>query len=78
MQQRIDLVEHESGGRARLVLVGAVRALQQRLGELQIPVAEDVPDEAIGGGRRVVEAIGVDRRADLARPRAPSRRRSSD
>ena len=57
-----DLIEHEGGRRLRLGLGGFVRALQERLGQLQIPVAENVPDEAIGGIRRVVKAIGFDRR----------------
>jgi hypothetical protein len=50
---------------ARLVL-----ALQQRLGELQIPVAEDAPDMGVDRARRVVEAVAGQRRVDrLAQPR---------
>ncbi len=65
MQQLHRLVEHEGGRRLRLGLGRGVRALQQRLGELEIPVAENVPDEAIGGIGRIVEAIGFDRRRHL-------------
>ena len=64
MQQRVNLVEHIGDRRLRLGPRRTVlAALQHRLGELQMPVAEDVPDEAIGGVGGVVEAIGFDRRA---------------
>ena len=39
---------------------GPSRALQHRLGELEIPVAEHVPDEAVGRVGGVVEAVGLD------------------
>ena len=35
--------------------------VQQRLRQFEIPVAIDVPDEAIGGAGRLVEAVGFDR-----------------
>ena len=38
-------------------------ALQHRLGELEAPVAEHAPDEAVGGVGGVVETVGFDRRA---------------
>ena len=40
-------------------------ALQQGLGELQMPVAEDAPDEAIDARGGVVEAVGFDRAGRL-------------
>ena len=43
----------------------AIRPGEQRLRELQIPVAINVPDEAIGRVRRIVEAIGFDRFGNL-------------
>ena len=43
-----------------------IRALQQRLGELEIPVAEDIPDKPIDGVGGVVEAIGLDRVASTS------------
>ena len=39
-----------------------VRAVQHRLDEFEIPVAEDIPDEVIGGARRFVEAQGFQMR----------------
>ena len=40
------LAQHEGGDGARLVLVRPVVALQDRLGELDVPVADDAPDES--------------------------------
>src|SRR3546814_19600838 len=41
--------------------LGLIRfALQQRLGELQIPVAVGVPDELVERLRRLVEAVALD------------------
>ena len=67
MQQLQRLVAHPGDHGARLGLGRAVRAGQHGLRELQIPVAVDVPDEAIGRAGRLVEAIALDRRGDLAR-----------
>ena len=55
-------------GRAGLVLRGASGALQHGLGEFERPVAEHVPDEAIGGDRRLVELVGLDARPSPRRP----------
>ena len=62
MQQLQDLVERPGGSGARLVLGGAVGAGEHRLGQLEIPVAVDVPDEAVGRAGRLVELVGFDRR----------------
>ena len=52
MQERVDRVEHMRDGRLRLGPRRAVRlALEHGLGELQAPIAEDAPDEAIDGVR---------------------------
>jgi len=66
MQQLEDLVAHPGGHGARFVLGAAVGALQHRLGQFEIPVAEDVPYEAIGRARGFVELVGLDRLGDLA------------
>ncbi len=66
MQQGVDAVEHVGDRRPRLGLGRPVlAALQHRLGELEVPVAEHVPDEAVGRVGRVVEAVGFDRGAGL-------------
>ena len=67
MQQLEDFVERPGRHGARLVLGRAVRPGQHRLRQLEIPVAIDVPDEAIGRARRLVEPVGFDRLGDLAR-----------
>ena len=63
MQQLEDLVAHPGRHRARFGLGRPVRALQHGLGELEIPVAVDIPDESVDGVRRLVEPVGLDRRA---------------
>ena len=65
MQQLDDFVEDKGGRGAGLVLGRPVRALQERLGEFEIPVAKNIPDETIGGVGGVVETIGFDRRGDF-------------
>ena len=67
VQQLEDFVARPRHHGAGLGLRGAVLAEQDRLGEFQIPVAIDVPDETVDRTRGVVEAIGVDRRGDFAR-----------
>ena len=70
MQQLADLVEDEGDGIARLVLGRAVRPLQQGLGQLEAPVAENIPDEAIGRVGRLVELVLGQRGFDFGcRPR---------
>src|SRR6516225_7209585 len=66
MQQLEDFVAHPGGHRTSLVLGAAVGALQHRLRQFEIPVAEDVPYEAIGCARSLVELIRLDRLGDLA------------
>ena len=65
MQQLEDFVERPGRHGARLVLGRAVGTGEQRLRQLDIPVAIDVPDEAIGGAGGLVEAVGFDRLGDL-------------
>ncbi|GJE71505.1 hypothetical protein CHKEEEPN_3051 [Methylorubrum podarium] len=62
MQQLGDLVDQEGDRGLRLRPRGRIDALalQHGLGEFEIPVAEHVPDEAVGGRRRVVEAVDGD------------------
>ena len=55
MQQFQQLVAHPGGGGASFRLGALVRAVEQRLGELQIPVAEHVIDKVIGGAGGIVE-----------------------
>ena len=57
MQQLQHLVAHPGDHRARLGLGRAVRPGQHRLRQLEIPVAIDVPHEAIGRARRLVELV---------------------
>src|SRR5262249_57036105 len=66
MQQLEDFVTRPGGHRARLVLGAAVGALQHRLGQLEIPVAEDVPYEAIGRARRLLEIVDFYRHSFLS------------
>ncbi len=60
MEQAGDAVERPGDGRPRLVLGRAVLAVQHRLGELEIPVAEEVPDEAVEHRRGLVELVGLE------------------
>ena len=46
--------------------MSVVIASQQRLCELQIPVACDAPHELVGGARGLVELVRLDRSLDLA------------
>ena len=77
VQQLQDFVEHPGRRRARLVLRRAIRPGQHRLRQFDVPVAIDVPDEAIGRAGRLVELVGLDRLGDLARRPSRSRARSS-
>ena len=60
VQQLEHLVEHPGGHGARLGLGRLVVAGEDRLDQLQIPVAEDVPDELVDGAGRLVELVGFD------------------
>ncbi len=64
MQQLERVIEHEGGHGAGLGLAGLVLAHEDRLDELQIPVAVDVPDEVIDGAGGLVEAEGLERLGD--------------
>src|SRR6266498_4692674 len=61
VQELEDLVAHPCRHRPRFILGGPVRALQHRLCQFQIPVAENVPHEAVRRARRFVELVGLDR-----------------
>ena len=52
-----DAVEHPGGGVAGFALFDFAIAVQHRLDEFDIPVAEHVPDEMIDRARRIVEAV---------------------
>ena len=60
VEQAQDGVQHPGGGGAGLRPGRAVGTGQHRLGELQIPVAEDIPGEVVDRARRRVEAVGVE------------------
>ncbi len=60
MQELQALVEHPGGAGARLGLGLLVVAGEDRLDQLEIPVAEDAPDELVDGGGRLVELVGFD------------------
>ena len=64
MQELGGLAQHEGGDGARLVLRRAVLALQDRLGELDVPVADDAPDELVERGGRIVQPELGDRLVD--------------
>ena len=64
MQQLQRLVEHPGGHGARLGGGRLVAAGEDRLDQLEIPVAEDVPDELVDGAGRLVEAVGLERLGD--------------
>ena len=61
VQELEDHVAHPGRHRPRLGLGRAVRAGQHGLDQFEIPVAEDVPDEAVDRVRRLVEPVGFDR-----------------
>ncbi len=59
MEQLQRPVEHEAGHGAGLGRRRCVAAGKDRLDQLEIPVAIDVPDEVIDGAGRLVEAEGL-------------------
>ena len=67
VQQFQNLVARPRHHGTRLGFRRALLAHQHGLGEFEIPVAIDVPDEPVDRGRRIVETIGFDRLGDLAR-----------
>src|SRR4029077_8973382 len=60
VEQLERLVEHESSHVARLGPGLCVRAGKDRLDQLEIPIAIDVPDEMVDGRGGLVEAEGLD------------------
>ena len=75
MQELGRLAQHEGRDGARLVLLRPVLALQDRLGELDVPVADDAPDEFVERVGRLVEAEVASapcRCVRLARASSPS------
>ena len=67
VQQLVDLVEHEGHRRLALGLGRLVVAHEDRLQQFEIPVAEQVPDEAVGSTGRLVETVRGDAVGDVAR-----------
>ena len=63
-QQRFEH-RHQRAARAALLRLGGGLALQHRLGELQVPVAELVPGEFVQRRGREVEAVLGERAVDL-------------
>ena len=72
MQELQDLIEHPGRHRARLGLGRIVVARQQRLDQLEIPVAELAPDELVDRRRRLVELVGFERARHRLRARSVS------
>ncbi len=70
-----------SSAKAAVAWVSALRrrvlAGQDRLGQFDVPVAEGAPDEVVGGVRRFVELVVLDRPGHRGRRRARWRPRSS-
>ena len=60
VQQLQDLVQHPGRGGARLGLGRLVLAVQHRLDQLEVPVAERAPRELVDGAGRLVELVGLD------------------
>src|SRR3546814_1489659 len=65
MQQEQRAVQYPERRRPRLRLSFHLSPLQQRLGELQVPVAVGVPDELVERLRGLVEAVVLDGAAHL-------------
>src|SRR5579863_6384117 len=65
MQKLENFIERPGRGGARLAPCCAVRTCEHRLDQLEIPVAVDVPDEAINRRGRFVEFISLDRRGNI-------------
>src|SRR5690606_20933671 len=61
------LRQNPAGGPARLLEPFGLVRLEERLGQLEVPVAELVPGELIERARRVVEAILLDAGAGARR-----------
>ncbi len=64
MHQAQDTLQHESCRRAGFRLCSGILARKQGLGKFQVPIAKRAPDELIQSARRLVKAIGFDRRRD--------------
>ena len=67
MQEFQDFIARPGHHRAGLGLGRALLAQQYRLCEFDIPVAIDVPDEAVDRVGRIVETIALEGLRDLAR-----------
>ena len=67
MQQLVDLVEHEGRAACAFGLGRLVVAHEDRLQQFEIPVAELVPDEAVGAPAASLKRYAVDAVGDLAR-----------
>src|SRR5690554_1404907 len=67
MKELVNLVQHVSGAGSRLGLCCLILAVEDRLQQFQIPIAEEAPDETVSGASRIVEAVVGDAFGD--RPR---------
>ena len=65
MQQAQELAQRPADGGTGFLGRGRILAGQDRLGELQVPVAEAAPGEVIERVGRVVEAVGFERRLQV-------------
>src|SRR3989442_13516445 len=65
MQEAQDLVPHPCTHGAGFCLCEAVRPLQHRLCEFEVPVAENIPDKPIGCPGSLVESIALDTLGDF-------------
>ena len=66
MRQTQQGLQHGHQGVTGGALLGLRALAQYRLGQLQIPVAELVPDKFVQHASRDVEAVGVQRGAEVA------------
>ena len=77
VQQMDDPPDDPGRRRLRLGARRRILALQDRLCELEIPVAEGAPHELVKPVRRLVEAIGVESGGNVGGAVGRRRRRSS-
>ena len=67
LQQTAGFINHIGNGGLRFRFGRTILAQENRLGQFKIPIAHDIPDEAIGRIRRIIETIGLNRMGDLMR-----------
>src|SRR5258707_3128564 len=77
MEQLQHLVEDPRGHRPRLGLGSIVVTHEDRLHQLEVPVAELSPGELVDGVGRLVELVGLERAAAAVTDRKSTRLNSS-